>query len=110
MYELSSRALIKKYNTMDTLLAFSKGETDQGFENALPSIEIDDPRDEPSNKRLSSRRQLPGSSVDQSLYTCDRSNEHICSLFISTQKNGQNKNSVEFTSHSGLLQTSHLKP
>lgn len=41
---------------MDTLLAFSKGETDQGFENALPSIELDDPRDEPSNKRLSSRR------------------------------------------------------
>lgn len=42
-------------------------------------------RDEPSNKRLSSRRQLPGSSVDQSLYTCDRSNEHKCSLFISTR-------------------------
>lgn len=50
IYELSSRALIKKYNAMNTLLAFSKGETDQGFENALPgfenalpSIAIDDP-------------------------------------------------------------------
>lgn len=43
IYELSSRALIKKYNAMNTLLAFSKGETDQGFENALPSIAIDEP-------------------------------------------------------------------